>query len=307
MKSIKEIKRIVDADFEIRWQITYMCNLSCYYCIQYKKRVDFDKDLLFIEQKKNELTAKKINSLIEQSKFENVQFSMVGGEASLFDIQRIMENIPTRKIKTFHLISNMTAPVEFYINLSNYLKSRGCKFELLCSYHEQTDLESFFKKAKEVKQTDAIVSCEKVSLGLENKEECKLFIERCRSENLIYKIDGDSRVPVNEWGRKGIFATAEVPIKQVEFMDGTFKKYNSRSELVSDHDILESYKINTQGLILKGFKCSSTNNFLNIIDSQVMHCSDSWSLDRFKLKDEPIICTKNKCSCCFEVDVKRCL
>ena len=224
MKSIKEINRLVNADFTIRWQITYMCNLSCPYCIQFKKRVDFDRELLFIEQQKNEFTAKKINSLIEQSKFKNVHFSIVGGEASLFDIQRIMENIPTRKIKTFHFISNMTAPVEFYINLSNYLKNRGCKFELLCSYHEQTDLESFFKKAKEVKQTGAIVRCEKVSLGNENKEECKLFIERCSSENLLYKIDGDSRVPAIEWEHKGIFATAEVPIKQVEFMDGTFKK-----------------------------------------------------------------------------------
>lgn len=306
MKSIKEIKRLVDADFAIRWQITYMCNLSCHYCIQYKNRVDFDKELLFIEQKKNEFTARKINSLIEQSKFKNVHFSIVGGEASLFDIQEIMENIPTRKIKTFHFISNMTAPVEFYINLSNYLKSRGCKFELLCSYHEQTDLESFFKKAKEVKQTGAIVGCEKVSLGIENKEECKLFIERCRSEGLLYKIDGDSRVPVNEWGTKGIFAAAEVPLKQVEFMDGTFKKY-TRSELVSDYNIKESYKNNTQGLILKGFKCTSTNNFLNIIDSQVTHCSDSWSLDRFALKNEPIICTKAKCNCCFGVDVTRCL
>ena len=306
MKSIKEIKRLIDTDFVIRWQITYMCNLSCPYCIQYKNRVDFDKELLFIEQKKNELTARKINSLIEQSKFKNIHFSIVGGEASLFDIQGIMENIPTRKIKTFHLISNMTAPVEFYINLSNYLKSRGCKFELLCSYHEQVDLESFFKKAKEVKQTGAIVGCEKVSLGIENKEECKLFIERCRLEDLLYKIDGDSRVPVNEWRTKGIFATAEVPMKQVEFMDGTFKKY-TRSELVSDYNIKESYKNSTQGLILKGFKCTSTNNFLNIIGSQVIHCSDSWSLDRFKLKDDPITCTKAKCNCCFSVDVKRCL
>lgn len=306
MKSIKEIKRLVDADFAIRWQITYMCNLSCSYCIQYKKRVDFNRELLFIEQKKNEFTARKINSLIEQSKFKNVHFSIVGGEASLFDIQGIMENIPTRKIKTFHFISNMTAPVEFYINLSNYLKNRGCKFELLCSYHEQTDLESFFKKAKEVKQTGAIVRCEKVSLGIENKEECKLFIEKCCSENLLYKIDGDSRVPATEWEHKGIFATAEVPIKQVQFMDGTFKKYNSRSELVSDYNIKECNE-KTQELLLKGFKCTSTNNFLNIIDSQVMDCSDSWSLDRFKLKDEPIVCTKTKCKCCFNVDIKRCL
>ena len=306
MKSIKEIKRLVDTDFAIRWQITYMCNLSCPYCIQFKKRVDFDRELLFIEQQKNEFTARKINSLIEQSKFKNVHFSIVGGEASLFDIQRIMENIPTRKIKTFHFISNMTAPVEFYVNLSNYLKDRGCKFELLCSYHEQTDLESFFKKAKEVKQTGAVVRCEKVSLGNENKEECKSFIERCRSENLLYKIDGDSRIPATEWEHKGIFATAEVPIKQVEFMDGTFKKYNSRSELVCDYDIKECNK-NTQGLLLKGFKCTSTNNFLNIIDSQVTHCSDNWSLDRFKLKDESIICTKTKCKCCFDVDIKRCL
>lgn len=306
MKSIKEIKRLVDTDFAIRWQITYMCNLSCHYCIQYKQRVDFNRELLFIEQKKNEFTARKINSLIEQSKFKNVHFSIVGGEASLFNIQGIMENIPTRKIKIFHFISNMTAPVEFYVNLSNYLKNRGCKFELLCSYHEQTDLESFFKKAKEVKQTGAVVRCEKVSLGIENKEECKLFIERCRLEGLLYKIDGDSRVPVNEWRTKGIFATAEVPIKQVEFMDGTFKKYNSRSELVCDYDIKECNE-KTQGLLLKGFKCTSTNNFLNIIDSQVTHCSDSWSLDRFKLKDEPIVCTKTKCKCCFDVDIKRCL
>lgn len=305
MKNIKEIKRLGDADFAIRWQITYMCNLSCHYCIQYKQRVDFNRELLFIEQKKNELTARKINSLIEQSKFKNVHFSIVGGEASLFDIQEIMENIPTRKIKTFHFISNMTAPVEFYVNLSNYLKNRGCKFELLCSYHEQTDLESFFYKAKEVKQTGAIVGCEKVSLGNENKEECKFFIERCRSENLLYKIDGDSRVPAIEWKHKGIFATAEVPVKQVEFMDGTFKKY-TRSELVSDYDIKECNE-KTQGLLLKGFKCSNTNNFLNIIDSQVMDCSTGWSLDRFKLKDEPIVCKKNKCNCCFQVDIKRCL
>lgn len=200
----------------------------------------------------------------------------------------------------------MTAPVEFYINLSNYLKNRGCKFELLCSYHEQTDLESFFKKAKEVKQTGAIVRCEKVSLGNENKEECKSFIKRCRSENLLYKIDGDSRVPATEWEYKGIFATAEVPIKQVEFMDGTFKKYNSRSELVCDYDIKECNE-KTQGLLLKGFKCTNTNNFLNIIDSQVTDCSDGWSLDRFKLKDEPVVCTKTKCKCCFDVDIKRCL
>ena len=306
MKSIKEIKRLVNADFAIRWQITYMCNLSCHYCIQEKKRVDFNRELLFIEQKKNEHTAKKINSLIEQSKFKNIHFSIVGGEASLFDIQGIMKNIPTRKIKTFHFISNMTAPVKFYINLSNYLKDRGCKFELLCSYHEQTDLESFFYKAKEVKQTGAIVRCEKVSLGNKNKEECKSFIERCRSENLLYKIDGDSRVPATEWEHKGIFATAEVPIKQVEFMDGTFKKYNSRSELVCDYDIKECNE-NTQGLLLKGFKCTNVNNFLNITDSQVTDCSDSWSLDRFKLKDEPIICTKTKCKCCFDVDIKRCL
>ena len=79
MKSIKEINRLVDADFAIRWQITYMCNLSCPYCIQFKKRVDFDRELLFIEQKKNEFTARKINSLIEQSKFKNVHFSIVGG------------------------------------------------------------------------------------------------------------------------------------------------------------------------------------------------------------------------------------
>ena len=306
MKSIKEIKRLIDADFVVRWQITYMCNLSCPYCIQYKNRVDFDKELLSIEQKKNEFTAKKINNLIEQSKFKNVYFSIVGGEASLFDIQEIMENIPTRKIKTFHLISNMTAPAELYINLGNYLKNRGCKFELLCSYHEQTDLESFFKKAKEVKQMGATVGCEKVSLGIENKEECKLFIKRCRSEGLLYKIDGDSRVPVNEWKTKGIFATAEVPMKQVEIMDGTYKKY-TRSELVSDYNIKESYKNSTQGLILKGFKCTSINNFLNIIDSQVIHCSDGYSLDRFKLKDEPVVCTKTKCNCCFSVDVKRCL
>ena len=128
-KDIVEIKNLNNF-FVISWYITGWCNYNCPYCINSDLRCNWIDESVIIQRAEN------LNNLINNNlKDKNISLKLLGGEVTYYSLERILDKIT--KLDKVSLITNLSQPVEYFIDLAKYLDKREIKFVLICSKHEQ--------------------------------------------------------------------------------------------------------------------------------------------------------------------------
>lgn len=123
MKEIVRIENLEKDTLNIVWRITQMCNLHCSYCIQQNTREEIDTKKIKEDEEELCRTAIKLNYLIENSSFQKVVIRMIGGEVSLFNVEKILKCITSKKLIRVAFTTNFTQSSEYYLHLVNYLKA----------------------------------------------------------------------------------------------------------------------------------------------------------------------------------------
>lgn len=258
-------------DCVIKWRLTRLCNLSCPYCVQGQKEVA-TKEQIEEEQKILIKAAEDINDLIERSKFNKVKLEFVGGEVSIFELEKILSSLTSGKLARIQLTSNFYKDADYYVNFAKAAQKKGLEFTLTASWHQYSQtLETYISKAEKVAPLCTIFCCESVST-VGNQEGIKKFIASCEGHNFDYMIDAD-----NNRKLANIRANHELIIKSKKrqknprytalFEDIDTKElftqnYTSRSELINDNEIVELY-IN-KFLKTIGFYCTVDTNYVYI-------------------------------------------
>lgn len=146
---IKKIERVHrkenDNIITISFQPFIICNYKCEYCMQNsnKTKIDFEKIDLFFTNFDNMVCELKKNLNNKDQQFRIV---MRGGELSLVDWKPYFSKINS-KLKKISFITNFSAPLEYFKDLTDFCQNRGITIELSASYHpSQVSLEEFASK-----------------------------------------------------------------------------------------------------------------------------------------------------------------
>ena len=149
MKNVIGITNCLDEHL-IRYTVSYACNFSCKNCYQELKRLankyKVTKELIHS-------ISIKINELIE-SITDNKEITLYpeGGEISLWNItEDILPYITSKKLTNIKIVTNLSAELDWYISLIEYLQRRNIQLRLLVSLHkDQIDINQFKHKLLEL-------------------------------------------------------------------------------------------------------------------------------------------------------------
>lgn len=312
MKSIKKIKDLDPADFIIKWRLTNMCNADCSYCVRKPQHKTLDKDTI----EKDELNlceiAKEVSRLIDNSNFNNVKIDLIGGEVTLFNLQTILENIKTDKLKVINITSNVLKDLSYFTDLCNYLHKRNIKLTLTASYHfEYISFENYFEKVKALNENVDFFCCEMVSLP-DNQELCKRFIDECKKNNLIYRCEVDIRFGKEDVRKLNLIADSnkqENARYEVTFTDGSKQIYTTRNQLLIDRTIKEN--VNQNVIQTNGMMCTKNYDFIyidfDIVGGRTNNTNSC--LTKTRIQDFNLIapkpCTAKGCTLCGHMDLWR--
>lgn len=310
MKEVIKIENLEKDVLNIKWRVTKMCNLHCSYCIQQNTRKQIDMQKL----KKDELelckTAVKLNQLIEESSFQNVALRMIGGEVSIFNIEKILKNITSEKLKRVAFTTNFTQSSEYYLHLINYLKNRNIICQITASYHyETTKFAEYFKKIELLKDTivdgGGEISCEMVNTG-NNDFYINAFTNYCNQRKVDYTVDMDKRELTDKTNMQADDNFNE-GTKKVYFSDGSISNIKFINRLFSNNEV--SNIENKRFLKCKGFVCSHSYDYLVVNFNKIQgrtkdnkDCKQFINFEDFKWLP-PSKCVKESCNLCGQMSL----
>lgn len=144
--------------FSVRWNITYLCNYSCKFCIQ----GDRNKHALKSIGESEEIRKKVCDNLIKfieaeiNGKYKEVEIYLVGGEVTILpDFLEIMTKLAECKFKgslKIHITTNLSANKELLnslVKLFNYKYPYQRILEVSASYYKDyTTEDEFIDKVK---------------------------------------------------------------------------------------------------------------------------------------------------------------
>ena len=307
MKSLVRLEDLDPFDFILKWRITSMCNLKCSYCLRTHNLEDYNADKIEADTKQLCEISKKLSDVFDKSDKNNVKIDLIGGEVSLFDLERIFSHLTSDKIKRINITTNFKKDSDYYNSLAKYLKDRNIELSLTCSYHDEFwSIDSYFDKVIQVKDNVVIFCCELVSTK-NNQDLCYEFKKRCLDLDVDYMIEADLSKEALLLRRQNLLFVESRKIKKnprykATFSDGTFQIYSSRNEFLTDNQISEN--VQQRALRTRGFYCTNTSNYA-YLDFDTFRCRTDYSekcinlvsIDDFKIL-EPKLCTSGVCSLC---------
>lgn len=296
--SIKNNERLLT----IKWRLTMWCNYHCSYCIQNGKKESEKTDFNRLMK-----IAADVNRLIEESP-RPVKLSLLGGEVTLYDLERLIAAIPSRKLAKIALTTNLSNSSGYYVSLANYLHSRGVKFGLCCSLHtEHVSPESFVKKVAEIKSkaTFDVIKIESV-LNPNTEKYAKTIEKLCTEYGIDYRFDYDRNQDDSYRSHKQNISKESHNRYTVTFEDGSVNTKLSRSQLINlGNGQTERSKFKTE----KSFYCTRGMSFVYIdmdmaADQNVCIPREEYvSVNQYHIKTEPQLCHKDSCSLSGDVSV----
>lgn len=307
MKEITRIDSVEKDVLTIVWRITKMCNLHCSYCIQQNTRQEIDVKKMKDDEQELLKTAIKLNYLIETSSFQKVAIRMVGGEVSLFNVEKLLKNITSKKVVKVSFTTNFTQSSKYYLHLTNYLKSRNVICQITASYHyETTRFTEYFKKIEELKDTVKI-SYEMVNIGI-NSFYIKAFADKCKELKIDYTVDMDKREKSDRTAMT-VNESFEESSRTVCFSDGSVSNIRFINELFTDKEI--SNIENQRYLKCNNFICTNSYNYLVVKFNKIqgrtlenLDCKQFIDFENFKWI-LPSKCTRENCSLCGQMSLWR--
>lgn len=168
---IKKIERVHRKENDNVIIISFLpytaCNYKCEYCMQNGNRtkIDLEKINLFFTNFDNMIYELK-KSL--NNKNQQFRISMLGGELSLIDWKPYFSKINS-KLKKISFITNFSAPLEYFKNLTDFCQNKGIVIDFKVSYHpSQISLEEFTSKIIDALNIGIKISTLKAVLDISN-------------------------------------------------------------------------------------------------------------------------------------------
>lgn len=302
MQSIKSIKCNSPFDLVIKWRITNQCNAHCSYCIHGKSITnicDIERDLLKAIE-----NSKYVNNLINKHPEKKIiKLELIGGEVSLFDIKKILDNI--NRLNALNITTNLLRDLDYYIDLADYCRERNIDLSVTASFHpESISLEKYVYKISSLKPKINKLCGEMVSLA-DNQELVKEFIKAFEELDVDYMVDKDFRRLDDKSDLIGTSKkTHRNPRYTVVFNDNEERVYTSRNQLMTDANILENR--HQKYIQCYGLYCTHSYDFVYIDidtvigwskDSDSDNCRVKQSIKEFDLLSSPRICKQSGLGC----------
>ena len=315
MFDVIELNNITDNDlFVIKWRITHSCNLTCSYCAHEKYRETYNENCYI--QKKLEDTAKDISKLLDGIIQNKVKIDLIGGEPTIYNIIKILDNISSSKLKRIQITTNFTRPLSYYKELAEYLNTRNIELSLTASFHYQFfDMDIYFEKVKQLKDLCTIFCCEMVST-IENQDLVKIFENKCLELDVDFLIDADTRSRASAY-RNTLYSSNRRKNKNPRYkavledeQGNKFSRtYLTRNDLFHDININQIH--NSRLFYTKGFYCSVGFNYIYIEFNKIAcktkenpFCYNRISIPDFK-QIKPFKCETEKCTLCGNMNLTK--
>ena len=162
-----ELVRRPEDRLSIWWSISKQCNFRCPYCCQTDKtvkKVDVDK------------VSKHLRSLMEKSKFNKFQISLLGGEPALFDLETIITNLSSDKwdLRVDILTNFSLKDADYYKHLQSLHPNTEVHICASCHISQVKDMDKWMQKVRDVGNNIHA----KFVIGDSNFEETKKVIDK---------------------------------------------------------------------------------------------------------------------------------
>ena len=251
----------------VKWRLFNNCNFRCSYCIQ-----GIDKTYEEINVNRLHNFSKKINKLIEKNN-DIVKLNLLGGEITLIPINEfliMLDELLNPLIQGLTIISNFSAPLDWYKKTAQLCEKKNVKFSLNLSFHEEFfDYDKFISKAISLKN-DVRRMCIEFVCTYDNLEIRDRLLKDCKEAGIRCALDYNRH---QNW---------------------------SKEEIIESERSFYIATIKTAGCI-----CSNSYTMLNILPSGRMYgvnCPQKKFIGTLNLSDsikkETIICEQPKCSFC---------
>lgn len=310
------IRDLTPYDCNIKWRLTDLCSIHCSYCGRRNHTISkWSKDQLQSEEDKLVEVATEISRMINRTNFNKVRLELIGGEVTVFNLIRIISNIDSDKIKSIRLTSNTIKSENYYIELADYLHSRGIEVSICFSLHSEfQSIDRYFNKIEKLIGKIDILTCEIPSLAT-NQDLCREFIDRCEKLNVNYLVDADIRNRAKQDRLNGLITDSKSINKnnryQITFTDGSSKLYSSRSQFLTDKSIDENKDL--KYIHTDGMYCTNSYNYVYIEFDKVNgrsskdspNCHELIPIKDFKFIDSPAICMNSYCTICGNFSLYR--
>lgn len=229
--------------FNITYHVTETCNYHCPYCFNLKKPKK-DTSPFLIEN-----ISKKINSIIKEIKNKNIDFHLIGGEVTIFDIKNlILKNIDLNNLYRFSLVTNLSRDVKYYEEL---LQDINIRTRVKASFHPtEISKDEFLQKIIKLQKYNIIVS---LLITKQYYYDVEKFYNKLKRLNIpvsvsVERVDG---IPIN----------TDSKIIDKDMCKFTITYDNDGQKVLTKYALLNELKT------LKGYKCDANNSRL-IIDPQ---------------------------------------
>lgn len=307
-KDILEIKNLTDF-INITWYMTGWCNYSCPYCINSQMRCPWIDESIIINRAIN------INKLLNNNFPNNkISLKLLGGEVTYYNLQSILDKIS--KLNKVSLITNLSQPIEYFIDLAKYLDKREIKFVLICSKHEQNkDFDTkFITLSKKLRELNTLTGRKfaffEPQLNVvvdDNFDWSKLDIF---VDNKITKINPTIKRNLDETN----VTISETTLNKIKYFKDLQEKFvlsknpklNYHIKLTEEEKDINSplsltNYLDNNGFMSNGFMCSAGINTLAILpDGKISRCNCPYLSDKpigsiddnpnIKLELQPIKC-----------------
>lgn len=299
---------------KISWKMTEWCNYQCAYCYM----ADKITTELSPSQEEIESVACGINGLI--NKIERpAHLQLIGGEPSLYNIVKALENIDSEFLKSMIMVTNFSKPYEYYKEIVDYCNSRKIALKFNASFHiEELDkrkgVRPFIEKAIALKKYLSV----KVMINEDNKEWYRPYLDKLLfasvplccgtvrdSDNKCIE-SSDILEFVQKYNDGSLKRNKETPYVQCIDVYGNVHDYYSSTQIMEDIE---------GGFKPTGFRCTVGVDCLRILPNGDLRrggCKQGFKprlgnvLGEYTIPTEPIICqSERNCSLCYFTDIER--
>lgn len=90
--------------------------------------------------------AKNLKYLFDAIPQSKIKLSFNGGEPTKYDLHKVLSYADLTKVSDVSLVTNFTRPIEYFVDLEEYLHKNNINFNLTTSYHEVFSYDEWIAK-----------------------------------------------------------------------------------------------------------------------------------------------------------------
>lgn len=316
-----KIKGLIDladkgTDGTVKWRLTRDCNFKCSYCLQKNCVSNLQGYTNAQEDYEACLSiADEVNRCIEEMQSTKLRLFLIGGEITIYTVEQLkalLEKLSSKKIIQLYIVTNFFRDVNYFVELEEYLKSRGIVFYLCCSLHVAgISFEDFTKKILELKERTTIDFKVQKVLTTQNNENIEKLKAFCKENEIEYLIDGD--LSYKSFNFKGELKCESFlrknPRYKVILEDGSVDYIQTRNSLMLGQEKKFEYDTRHNAFFTNGKYCTMGVDYLYIARTFISgatqdgKCRELTPIKDFHPLKEPHKCQFQYCNLCGRLSV----